>query len=502
MLWVASMSAIGSRVERRAHRRHAVVVPRPPALLTALLLALAACRPAGGRRSPERAEFEGSYPIRARPTGVVREFALRAAPTQIPLIDGRALDVWAYNGQVPGPTLRVRVGDTVRVRFTNDLPQPTTIHWHGMRIPNAMDGVPGVTQPPIPPGGHFDYEFVPKDAGTFWFHPHLRGSEQLERGLFGVLVVEEADPPPYSKDVIWVIDDWLLGPDGQIAPQFNTRHDLAHDGRWGNEITVNGTTQEKLAVRPGERIRLRLVDVANGRVFAPDFSALGDDAKAIAVDGLYAAQPFDPKGFELAPGNRLDLDLTIPASMKGQRVAINDLFTRRPIPLAEIVVGTDAVETPRFPSPARAHVPRWQTVTTQDAGAPPPRKEYRLNAQAGGEFGIQWTLNGEAFTHADHAGPHPRPHDVARLPIDEWSRIRFVNETYRLHPMHMHGVFFKLLSRNGTPVEEPHFRDTVLVHAKETVEVGLVPEDPGLWMMHCHIQEHAESGMMTLFEVR
>src|SRR6185295_3310523 len=115
---------------------------------------------------------------------------------------------------------------------------------------------------------------------------------------------------PYSQDVVWVVDDWLLTRAGEIAPAFNTRHDLMHDGRWGNVVTVNGSTAERLAVRPGERIRLRMVNVANGRVFRPDFSRL--DARVIAVDGMYAARPLDPSGFEIAPGNRLDLDITIP----------------------------------------------------------------------------------------------------------------------------------------------------------------------------------------------
>src|SRR5262249_6217913 len=160
------------------------------------------------RRSPEVAEFAGSYPRLASPSGTLREFEIVAAPSTVPLFDGRSFDAWAYNGQVPGPALRVRLGDTVRVRFTNKLPQPTTIHWHGVRLPNAMDGVPGVTQAPIQPGETFIYEFTPKDAGTFWFHPHLRSSEQIERGLFGALIVEDANPAPYSRDELWVLDDW------------------------------------------------------------------------------------------------------------------------------------------------------------------------------------------------------------------------------------------------------------------------------------------------------
>ncbi len=435
-------------------------------------------------------EFRGAYPETARPNGIVRERALTAAPADVTFPDGRRLAVWAYDGRVPGPTLRVRLGDAVRVRFTNRLPQPTTIHWHGVRVPNAMDGVPGVTQPPIAPGETFVYEFTPKDAGTFWFHPHLRSSEQIERGLFGVLIVEDAHPRPYSRDVVWVLDDWLLD-HGEIFPEFNTRHDLIHDGRWGNVITVNGSTAERLDVAPGDRIRLRLLNVANGRVFRPDLGGL--PARVIAVDGLYAARPVDPAGFELAPGNRLDLDVTIPSDAAGRSWAIVDRFTRRDIPLATVVAAGAPVATPQFASPAAAHVPAWR-----DTADVAPRTEMRLNNRVGGPFGIEWTINDAAFDHA-HAGA---AHAAFPLPRGAWSKIRFVNESYRLHPMHIHGLFFKLLARNGVAVDEPFFRDTVLVHAQETVDVGTVPLDPGLWMAHCHILEHAESGMMTLVDVR
>jgi len=427
----------------------------------------------------------------ARP-GEVREFDLVAAPASVALGDGKTLDAWAYNGEVPGPTLRIRLGDTLRVRFTNQLPQATTIHWHGVRVPNEMDGVPWVTQPPVEPGATFTYEFTPKDAGTFWFHPHLRSSEQVERGLFGALIVEDRDPPPYSRDQLWVLDDILLGPDGQIAPAFNTRHDLAHDGRWGNAILVNGKRGTELVVEPGERLRLRLLNVANGRVFVPDFSPL--EAKIIAVDGLYTARPLDAAGFEIAPGNRVDLDIIVLPAMAGQRVVVSDRFTRRPLPLAEIVVGGGTPkDTPTFAWPARSDVPDGRFTADE-----PVHADFRLNARSGGPLGLEWTINGAAMVHAEH-GSHAATYT---LPLGERSRIRFTNESYRLHPMHLHGMFFRVIARNGAAVDEPFTRDTVLVHPKETVDVGVVPLDAGLWMAHCHVLEHAEAGMMTLVDVR
>jgi FtsP/CotA-like multicopper oxidase with cupredoxin domain len=462
----------------------------------ALLLGLGTSGTAGCRPESPAArlahELRGAYPERAAPNGVVRTFDVEAREAELPLVDGGKLRVWAYNGQVPGPEIRIRLGETLRVRFTNRLPQPTTIHWHGVRVPNGMDGVPSVTQPPVEPGGTFVYEFTPKDAGTFWFHPHVRSSEQVERGLYGVLIVEDRAPPPYTRDVVWVLDDWLLDETHQIFDRFNTPHDLMHDGRWGNFVTVNGRLDTALTARGGERIRLRLLNASNARIYAPDFGALAP--QIIAVDGLYLARPIPLDRFELAPGNRLDLDITLPAAPVSRSIPVIDRFypdmTNH---LADVVVDAAAGgPPPRFASPAHARVPSWSAGLSL-----PVTQEFRLNARRGGEYGIQWTINDQAFAgHAHHGAP------MLTLARGGWVRLRFVNDSFRLHPIHLHGMFFRLLARNDVPVDEPFFRDTVLVHSKETIDIGLVPLDAGLWMMHCHILEHAEAGMMTLFEVR
>jgi FtsP/CotA-like multicopper oxidase with cupredoxin domain len=415
----------------------------------------------------------------------LREFKLEASPSALPLVDGAALtNVWAYNGQVPGPLLRIRLGERLRVDFKNSLPQSTTIHWHGVRVPNAMDGVPGVTQPPIPAGGTFRYEFTPKDAGTFWFHPHHRASEQVERGLYGILVVDDPKPLPWSQDVVWVLDDWRLTEQAQVDDRFNTPHDLMHDGRWGNVVSVNGRTREVLVVHPGERVRLRLVNTANARIFLPEWSALR--AQVIAVDGLGVESAFAPSGFELAPGNRLDLDLRFAPEDAGKTYLIRDLFGRRPHDLATIQVSAKPpVPTPSFDAPLTV-MPSWPEAMSVE-----PHLVYRLGARRGGEYGITWTLNDAA-----HGEDTP-----AVLPQHQWVKLRYENTSSRLHPMHMHGVFFRVLARNGERAVEPHWRDTVLVHPQETVDIGLVPEDIGRWMLHCHILEHAEAGMMTTFTV-
>ena len=445
------------------------------------------------RTAAERAadEFAGALLEAAPNDGELRSFEIVAAPSQHALADDRRIQVWAYGGRVPGPELRIRLGDTLRVALRNELPQETTIHWHGVRVPNAMDGVPHLTQPPVQPGESFTYEFTPKDAGTFWYHPHVRSSEQVERGLYGILVVEDREPPPFDRDLVWIFDDWRLDDTGEIDPRFNTRHDLAHDGRWGQVLTINGRTDESLRVRPGERIRLRLLNAANGRIVAPDFGGLS--AKLIAVDGLYLREPVDATGFELAPGNRIDVDLLVDRTTS-EIVDVTDMFASRRVQrLAQIVVDGEPVPAKAFPSPARAQVPVW----AMGLGVP-EHHTFRLDARAGGPLGIEWMIDGRAFAGHDAHAEHERGVELVR---GRFHRLRFVNGSARLHPIHMHGMFFRLLARDGRPVEEPFFRDTVLVHPREEIDIGVLPLDSGRWMLHCHILEHAEAGMMTTIEV-
>lgn len=461
------------------------------ALLTSLLpsTALSDGQPSEDKEALVRQqleqEFNGAYRENLKPTGTVRSFDLTAAPAESGVVPPLKTAVWAYNGTVPGPVLRIKLGETLKVKLTNNLKEPTTVHWHGVRVPNAMDGVPGVTQPPIPPGGSFTYQFTPKDPGTFWFHPHLNSPEQIERGLHGVLVVEDPKEPKYSQDLVWVVDDWLFEKGATIYPEFVTGHDLAHDGRWGNVSTVNGKYLPSIPVKAGERLRIRLVNVANGRVFSPSFGDLSPTV--IAVDGMLAGAPFRLQRFYLAPGNRLDLDLVIPKAAAGKTLAVSDAFGRSPKTLAYLEVAPKTVvKTPVFEPPKAAHFPAWMQAL--DA---PLAHEFILNAERGGPYGITWTIDGKAG-HENLA---------ATLAFGEFSRLRFTNRTGRLHPMHLHGQFFKLLAVDGEPAQENFWRDTLLIGPKQSVDVGLVPMDKGLWANHCHILEHAEAGMMSTVKV-
>ena len=394
--------------------------------------------------------------------------------------------VWNYNGQVPGPTIRGKVGSTMTIGVINHLEEPTSIHWHGLRIDNEMDGVPGVTQDPIQPGKRFVYRLKLSEAGTFWYHPHMNAGEQLERGLKGVFIVEATERLPWSQDLIWLLDDWRLQQDGTIYPRFNTRHDLMHDGRWGNVVTVNGRWKPEVVVSPGERIRLRLINGANARVFLPTFEGL--NASVIAVDGRPVSSIVPLENFHLAPGNRIDLDLTIPADAAGNTFEVKDTFTRRAFPIAMIRVKNEkAVKTLVFEIPtAGNYIP---ASLFENAGV---AKTWDLNAVRGGQYGIGWSMNLKLWPDAD----------LGNLTIGQPQKIIFTNSSTRLHPMHIHGAFFRVLEINGNTAVEPFTRDTVLIGPNESITIGLVPEHDGVWLTHCHIQSHAEAGMMSTVTVQ
>jgi len=201
---------------------------------------------------------------------------------------------------------------------------------------------------------------------------------------------------------------------------------------------------------------------------------------------MYTGRPLEMNGFELAPGNRIDLDLIIPLDLAGKTIFIIDRFTRNPYALATIKIEGEPMETPQFDPPSNPNIPKYEGALTRDVDV-----TYVLNGQAGGKYGVQWTINGHIWGE----------HEITEFTGGVWTRLRFQNVSPRLHPMHIHGQFFKVIARNGKAVDEPYFRDTVLLFGKQTIDVAMVPIDWGKWMMHCHILEHAEAGMMTEIEV-
>ena len=223
----------------------------------------------------------GGLPLLAPPARAdTPTLEARAGSAQL-VPDYPATPIWGYEGRVPGPVIRVRQGERVRRRFVNELPQASTVHWHGIRIENVMDGVPELTQAAVPPGGSFLYDFVAPDAGTYWYHSHNRTWEQLARGLYGALIVEDADGgPEVDRDELLLIDDWRLTPEAQIDQRFGAMGDRSHGGRLGNWVTINGVSDWRREVRRHERLRLRLANAANARILVLELHGLADARRA------------------------------------------------------------------------------------------------------------------------------------------------------------------------------------------------------------------------------
>ncbi|PDT75453.1 multicopper oxidase family protein, partial [Sinorhizobium sp. BJ1] len=286
------------------------------------------------------------FPARSAPSDGYR---IVAAPARARLAgpDRPETDVWTYNGMVPGPPVRLRQGEPARLVVENRLDQETTVHWHGIRLPNAMDGVPGLTQPLIKPGGSFVYEFTPPDAGTFWYHPHANSLEQLGRGLAGAVIVEEREPVAVDRDVLWLLSDWRLTDRGAIASRFGNRMEAAMSGRIGNTVTLNGRVSEAEPFRTGERVRLRLVNASLARIMALRFE--GHRPIVVAIDG----QPCDPHEPEdgrilVGPAMRVDLVLDLEGEPGRRYDVVDDFYDGLSYRLTQIAYDSRP--------PIRAHV--------------------------------------------------------------------------------------------------------------------------------------------------
>ena len=418
--------------------------------------------------------------------------------------------IWAYDGVTPGPVLRARIGERLSVEVENRLPLGTTVHFHGPRLPNAMDGVPGVTQEAIAPGGRFLYDFELKDAGTFWYHPHAMSAEQVGRGLAGVLIVEETRPVPADREILWVLQDWRLTKEAQFAGSFVNFHDAAHAGRLGNVVTVNGVVTESVPVRAGERIRLRIVNAASARVFALGFE--GHAPMIVALDG-HAVAPHAPDGGRvvLGPAQRADLIIDVAATPGGrfrvddafyprQRYRLLDLACSDEPPLRTAPPGPVVAPAPNpLAEPDLAAAERIDVVFEGGAMGRIMRRPGGMETMRGMMArGAAWLVNGEAMTEGD-GHHHHRP--LATLKRGRSTVIAMRNETAWHHPIHLHGHVFRVVSRNGEPTRHREWRDTVMMAPDERVEIAFVADNPGRWMFHCHILEHQGAGMMAMIEV-
>ncbi|QND64688.1 multicopper oxidase family protein [Mesorhizobium loti] len=441
------------------------------------------------------------------------ERRIRVAPGQARFIgpDGPSTPVWAYDGTVPGPMLRLRQGEPVRITVENGLDEDTTVHWHGIRLQNAMDGVPGLTQPTIKPGESFIYEFTPPDAGTFWYHPHADSLVQLGRGLAGALVVEEREPLAVDRDLLWLLQDWRLAADGQIATGFGSAMDAAMSGRVGNVITINGAPLADQPVHAGERIRLRLANASLARMMALRFE--GHRPVVVAIDG----QPCDPHEpadgrLVLAPAMRIDVVLDMQGDPGSRHAVIDDFYDGLAYTLTTFAYD-NATPLRTHPLDAPVGLPRNPLPEPDLTKAEHQQIMLQGGMMGGGKLagiggmmgmatpgmggGAAWAINGMSMTGDGHAGMAPQ----FTLKRGATCHLTMRNETAWWHPMHIHGFSMLVLSRNGSPVPHRQWQDTVLLAPKDTIECAFVADNPGDWMLHCHVADHQMTGLMTVFRV-
>lgn len=419
-------------------------------------------------------------------------FELEAREADVELADGKLVRLWTYNGALPGPTLEARVGDRVRVHLKNSLAVDTTIHWHGLRLPAEMDGVPGA-RPAIAPGEEFTYEFTATDAGTFWYHPHVSSDEQVERGLYGAIVVRDAGEPSVTSERVVVLDDVWLGEDEQLAPFSSTE---AMIGRQGNVLLVNGRANPQLELSPGGLHRFRFVNAATARYFR---LSLGETPfHVVGFDNGRLERPRQVEELLLVPGARADVlvESSAEAELTWKTLGYDrghgtgeapggDLFKAR--------LTGEPVEALALPEAFAAIEPVDDVARTRELVL----RESMV--MAGSHSGHGSSATGPTFSINDKVFPQGEEFSTVIGESEEWA-IR--NDTEMDHPFHLHGFRFQVVSEQGNAPAFLGYFDSINVPAQQTTTIRIPLEaNPGTWMFHCHILEHAERGMMGTLHV-
>jgi FtsP/CotA-like multicopper oxidase with cupredoxin domain len=391
-----------------------------------------------------------------------RRFTLTASQGTIRLASGRELEGLVFNGRSPGPELRVRTGELVEVTLVNrDVEGGVSIHWHGVDVPNAEDGVAGVTQDAVLPGRRYTYRFRAEQTGTFWYHTHQSSSEEVRRGLFGALVIEPAtDRDPDAVDLVAV----------------------AHD--FEGTQTLNGSeATTKRRVAPGTDVRLRLVNTDDTPL---RFTLAGTPFRVTAIDGtdLNEPQPLENTRLVLAGGGRYDVAFTMPSG--AVELGIQDTE-------AALALSPDGRGDLPPPTGGTTFDPTSYgrpATTPFDASSDFDREfELEIGRKPGfldGRPGLHWTINGGIFP------------DVPVFVVEQGDLVKVTieNDTDSVHPMHLHGHHALVLSRDEKPVSgSPWWTDTLNVEANERFEVAFRADNPGLWMDHCHNLPHAAEGL-------
>ncbi|WP_246066888.1 multicopper oxidase family protein [Paenibacillus koleovorans] len=395
-----------------------------------------------------------------------RRVTLMAEKGTIRMDSGKSVDVWTYNGEIPGPELRFREGELVEVTLLNkDIEGGVTIHWHGLDVPNAEDGVAGATQDAVMPGGQHVYRFVADQVGTFWYHSHQNSQEAVQRGLFGPLIIEPRSTQPSSAEDITVMTHVWSGAGFAIG-------------------TSDGVRQKQ--IEPGTKVRLRLINTDDWVI--QKYTLVGTPFRVVAIDGESLNKPelLTNTRIELTTGGRMDLEFEMP----NKPIYLSVGNSKK---LGILMSPSGKADVPGLPAVSIAFDPLnygEPTATPFNADSKFDRTfEVVLDNKLGffnGRFNQLYTMNGEVFPNA--------PMFMVRE--GELIKVKFVNRGGVDHPMHLHGHHVLVLSRNGVPsTGSPWWSDTLDVRPGDTYEVAFRADNPGIWMDHCHNLQHAKAGM-------
>jgi FtsP/CotA-like multicopper oxidase with cupredoxin domain len=426
------------------------------------------------------------------------EVKLEAKVATVELRPGKPGPAWTYNGTVPGPLIRAKVGDRLIVHFKNNLPAETTIHWHGLRIPVDQDGVPGHSQSGIRPGGSFKYDFTLPDAGLYWFHPHVDSAAQQGDGLYGTILVEDPkEPQGFGDEVVLQLSDISVDEEGQLRERDIGGNVATLFGREGELVLVNGKVRPTLTARAGLRQRWRIVNSAKSRYF--QLALPGHTFIRIGGDGGLIPTPVEVERPVIVPGERVDL-VVVPKGAPGTSVSLRwvafdrgygSAFMRPDVDLMTIAFapGASAAAPPPLPATGRTIAPLDLSKATQVA-------VRFTRADVNGKFYLG--VNGEPM------------HLIApfKARVGETQVWTIDNALDWSHPFHLHGFFFQVLDDAGNPTSE--WKDTIDVPYKKMgqaagpkVRIAVKFEDrAGMWMFHCHILDHSDAGMGGMIDLQ
>ncbi|MBK9985191.1 MAG: multicopper oxidase family protein [Saprospiraceae bacterium] len=422
------------------------------------------------------------------PTKAIVEYNLEASEFGWEIAPGKIIQAWGFNGQLPGPTLKANVGDTMVIRVTNHLKEPTMVHWHGLRIPAVMDGTE-VVQKPIEPGEVFEYRFVVPDAGTFWYHSHVNETEQMEKGMYGALIVEDQTDPVMDGEKIIVIDDMKLSAEneftkpGWFAPRIIERH----DGRQGDTLLINGQENSILDIHAGQTERWRVINASSARYFVLHLD--GREFKIIGTDGGLIEHPQLVTEVLITPGERVDI--AVGPFNEGETFPLESLAYNRSTFLkakretfATVKVGEQKHSVVFIPETLRQIEP----LAKQDAAI---TRKVKLSVGPSLKDGMSFLVNNDVHVH-------DKPVLTGELQVWELANTSLMD-----HPFHLHGQFFQVIEEDGKAPAYMAWKDTVNLTPRSKMKIAWMPDDrKGMWMYHCHIIEHHAAGMMAHFEVK